>query len=83
MVSLGFTLEEPDHNQDLRMCSVYVHDTVPLPLLTGILALLRCLIGESATTGDFELDLVPLIGRLSHRDENQVGCDNAHPSRPL
>ena len=45
MVSLGFMLEEPDTNQDIRLCSVFIHEMVPLPLLTGMLTLLRCMRG--------------------------------------
>ena len=46
MIALGFMLEEPDTNSDIRLCSVFVHQMMPLPLLTGVITLLKCFLGK-------------------------------------
>ena len=47
MMSLGFMLEEPDTNtSDISLCSVFVHEMMAMPVLTGFHSLLQCLLGE-------------------------------------
>lgn len=46
MMVMGFMLEEPDINHDMALCSVYVHEMMAMPVLTGFHTLLQCLLGN-------------------------------------